>query len=223
MNTINPLTAADLFQIGHWIQWQDHLFEITGWDAHTPLQVEARSADTGIVHQFTLTELFNPGHRRNSPLAGVNSKQHLLTTFTPSSMSWMLPLCRTLSSDMLTALFGRWKQCRYRLTNPGNDTCSPVNHLLTEATRQACQALFSPVSLSNYYLYRRIYQANGGDRALIAASRRPAPMARHKLTKTHSTSLTPLCAASTAPIRHCVHKRCITSPNNCGITTKVGG
>ena len=61
MNTNNPLTAADLFQIGHWIQWQDHLFEITAWDVHTPLQVEARAADTGIAHQFTLTELFSPG------------------------------------------------------------------------------------------------------------------------------------------------------------------
>ncbi|NCC32753.1 MAG: hypothetical protein EOM24_12140, partial [Chloroflexia bacterium] len=41
---------------------------------------------------------------------------------------------------------------------------------LTVTTREACQALPQPISLSQYYTYRQLYQLHGADRARLAAA-----------------------------------------------------
>lgn len=43
---------------------------------------------------------------------------------------------------------------------------------VAEATRQACQALPTPVCLSSYYAYRQLYQTHAGNKAQIAAALR---------------------------------------------------
>ena len=43
---------------------------------------------------------------------------------------------------------------------------------ITEVTRQACQSIATPVSLSSYYAYHRLLRSHFGDRALIAAALR---------------------------------------------------
>ena len=58
MNILAPLTATDLLQAGRWFQRAGHLFEITAWNPREPLHVEARLAETGTTHIFTLPELF---------------------------------------------------------------------------------------------------------------------------------------------------------------------
>ena len=60
MKRFAPLTANDLLQVGYWFQREERQFEITAWNAKDPLQVEARAADTGMIHVFTLTDLFAP-------------------------------------------------------------------------------------------------------------------------------------------------------------------
>ena len=55
-----PLTAADLLKVGAWFARDGQRFEITAWDARSPLQVEARAEGTDAGQAFTLTDLFAP-------------------------------------------------------------------------------------------------------------------------------------------------------------------
>lgn len=173
MNTPTPLTAADLFQSGHWLQWQERLYEIMAWDAGAPLQVETRAADTGALRVFALTELFQP----SSPARFASSRLELeampaadplvhpdivdATTLPDSLLSYADRIIQTV--DAVQAQIEQIRQ-RHLLT------CEPFS--LTEATRQACRTLPAPVSLSGYYAYRHVYRAYHGDRARIAASLR---------------------------------------------------
>lgn len=51
-------TAADVLQAGHWFLYASEPFEIIAWDSEKPLDVEARSANTGTEPHFTIMELF---------------------------------------------------------------------------------------------------------------------------------------------------------------------
>ncbi|NTU65727.1 MAG: hypothetical protein HGB05_20575, partial [Chloroflexi bacterium] len=165
------LSATDLFQVGYWFLRQDRLFEIVGWDAHAPLQVEARAADDGAIHRFTLTELFAPHPRTlfaatRSELAvmaasdvAVQSKVVDASCLPARLLSHAEHIIQTF--EMVQAHIEQIHR-RYRLTS------EPFS--LTDATRQACQVLPQPISLSGYYKYRRLYLAHGGDRSQIAAA-----------------------------------------------------
>jgi hypothetical protein len=168
-----PLTAADLFQVGYWFLREDRLFEIVAWDAKEPLQVEARAADDGTIHRFTLTELFAP-----MPLTHFAATQAELVTMSDANgaMSPQVIDAGSLPDHLLRraeriiriveAVQAHIEQVR-RSCQLASEPFS-----LTEATRQACQVSPESVSFSRYYVYRRLYQTHGGDRALIAAALR---------------------------------------------------
>jgi hypothetical protein len=171
MKSLAPLSAADLFQVGHWFRRQDRLFEIVAWDPQEPLQVEARAADDSTIQRFTLTELFAP-----TPLtrfAATRAELAILPASGADELSQVvdaacLPPHLLSHADhiiqIVEAVQAHLEQIRrsYQLIS------APFS--LTEATRQACQALTQPMSLSGYYKYRRHYQAHDGDRSLMAAA-----------------------------------------------------
>lgn len=173
MKTLTPLTAADLLQVGYWFQREDRLFEIAAWDTKDPLWVEARAADTDAIHRFTLMELFAP----TPPTRFAATRAELVAT----SVSDATVLPRVVDAATLPAhLLSRADhiiqtvealQAYIEEVRRGHRLAAePFS--LTDATRQACQALPSPVCLSSYYAYRRLYQTYHGDRALIAAALR---------------------------------------------------
>ena len=173
MKTTAPLMAADLLQAGHWFQRQDCLFEIVTWDAKEPLQIKARTDDTGDIRVFTLTELFDPtsparfavsrSELVSKPVADTteNSKVVDAATLPPQLLSRADNIIQTV--EAVQAHMAKSQQ-RHQLA------AEPFS--LTDAAREACEALPIPVSLSGYYAYRRLYQTHGGDRALIAVALR---------------------------------------------------
>jgi hypothetical protein len=173
MKTTVPLTAADLLQAGHWFQRQDQLFEIVAWDAHQPLQVKARSDDTSDVRVLTLTELFDPtvpvrfaatrSELTSQPVVAASEKAQVVdaATLPPQLLSRADHIIQTV--EAVQAHLTQSQQHHQLAAEPFS---------LTEAAREACEALPSPVSLSGYYAYRRLYQTHHGDRALIAAALR---------------------------------------------------
>ncbi len=171
MKTSTPLTAADLFQVGYWFLREDRLFEIAAWDAEKPLQVEARAADDGTIHQFSLTELFAP-----TPLTRFAATRTELAT--PPDTDETRPATVVDAASLPAHLLSHADHIIQTVETVQthieqihrNHQLASAPFSLTEATRQACQALPKPISLSGYYKYRRVYQAHGGDRALIAAA-----------------------------------------------------
>ena len=171
MKTPTPLTAADLFQVGYWFLREDRLFEIVVWDADKPLEVEARAADDDTIHRFTLTELFAP-----TPLTRFATTQAELVvlpdtdgTRPPTVVdAASLPAHLLNHADHIIRMVEAVQAHIEKTRRSHQLTSEPFS--LTEATRQACQALPQPISLSGYYKYRRVYQAQGGDRALITAA-----------------------------------------------------
>lgn len=173
MKTLVSPTAPDLLQVGHWFQRQDRLFEITAWDARDPLQVEARAADTGAIQQFTLLELFAPTPPTRfaataAELAGEPSTDGGGLPRVVDAATLPRPLLDRAEHIVQTvqAVQTHIEQLR-RLHQ-----ISAAPFSLTAATRQGCQSLPTPVSVSGYYAYRRLYQAHDGDRGRIAAALR---------------------------------------------------
>ncbi|HEY3081275.1 MAG TPA: transposase [Chloroflexota bacterium] len=167
--TTTPLTAADLLRVGAWLEREGDLFEVTAWDARSPMRVDARAA-TGASRVFSLTELFapTPPTRFAATRAELEAPSGAATAPAGAVDAVALPahllaraerVIRTV--EAVQALLARSRQ-RWRM---GTDALS-----LTELTRRACQALPIPVSLSAYYADRRLYQAAGGDRARLAAA-----------------------------------------------------
>jgi hypothetical protein len=168
MKTPVPATAADVLQNGHWFMYASDLFEIITWDSAHPLDVEARSANTGTERHFTLMELFGAqGAARFAPTRKALESE--AGELPPNIAEWStLPEHLLKRADRIvqivdtvqSAIEDDKRQCQVS----GN----PFS--LTEATRRACQSLASPVSLACYYVHRRLYQAKHGDRALIAVA-----------------------------------------------------
>ena len=165
MKTTAPVRAADLLQVGYWFSREERLFEITSWEPTSPLQVEARAADTGDIHHFTLTELFAP----QPPTQFAATQAELVST--PASDTSTVSQAvdaDTLPAHLLEradhiiraveAVQSHIEQAQ-RCHRVGGETLS-----LTDITRQACQALPKPISLSTYYDYRQKYRAHGGER-----------------------------------------------------------
>jgi hypothetical protein len=171
MKATAPLSAADLLQVGSWFRRQDRLFEITAWDAAHPLHVEARAAGTDERRQFTLTELF-----ASEPLTQFAATLAELVDTAASDVP-----ARSQAADAATLAVHLLQRADRIILTVEAVQASVLQALqraqtsaqtapLAELTRQACQALLAPVSLSTYYAYRQTYQAYGGDRARIAAS-----------------------------------------------------
>ena len=173
MKTTDPVRAADLLQVGYWFSQEERLFEITSWDTTSPLLVEARAADTGDIHRFTLTELFAP--KLPTQFAATQAELVGTPASDPSALSQAVDGA-TLPAHLLEragniirvveAVQSYIEQVQ-RVHQVSSERLS-----LTNITRQACQTLPKPISLSTYYAYRQKYRAHGGERAQIAASLR---------------------------------------------------
>lgn len=164
----SALTAADVLQTGHWFSRAAEQFEIIAWDSHRPLDVEARSANTGTVRQFTLLELF--GSQPVTRFATTRKELGNETEESVSSVADMTTLPERLLQradhmiQTVDEIQAQIEQSQRQYQAAGQ----PFS--LTEITRQACQAIASPVSLPVYYVYRRLCRAHFGNRALIAAA-----------------------------------------------------
>ena len=164
-----PLTVADLFQAGYWFLREDCLFEIVAWDAKDPLILQARAADSNMMHQFTLAELFAP--TLLTQFAATRSELVSLAgadVAEPSTIvdAITLPAHLLDRADRIIRTVEAVQAHIEQIRRSHQLTSEPFS--LTEATRQACQVSPLPISASHYYVYRRIYQTHGGDRALIA-------------------------------------------------------
>jgi hypothetical protein len=162
------LTAADVLQIGHWFLYASEPFEIMAWDSEKPLDVDARSANTGTDRHFTIMELF-----------GTQS----VTRFAPTRKELENETEKLIPrvADMSTLPEHLLKRADHIIqtvdavqseigSNKRQCQILGKQFSLTEATRLACQSLASPVSSPVYYVYRRLCWANLGDRALIATA-----------------------------------------------------
>lgn len=165
-----PLTAADLLRVGAWIEREGHLYEIVAWDAASPLRVEARAAETGAGRLFTLTELFAP----TPPTRFAATSADLQIPPAAAGPSGALADAATLPAHLVEraeAIIRTVETVQAHLARSGPPGSGP-SVSLTARTRQACQALPSPVSLSAYYAYRKLYQAAQGERSRLAAALR---------------------------------------------------
>jgi len=162
------LTAADVLQAGHWFLYASELFEILAWDSEKPLNVNARSANTGTERHFSILELF-----------GTQSVTHFAPT--RKELENVTERLFPRVADMSTLPEHLLKRAD-RIIQTVNAVQSEIEShkrqcqlfgkpfSLTEATRLACQSIASPVSAPVYYVYQRLYREKLGDRALIAAA-----------------------------------------------------
>lgn len=165
------ITGTELFQVGHWFQRSERLFEIRQWDAAQPLQLQARAADDGTLHWFTLTELFaaTPCTRfgaTQAELLGTPSSTSPATSKVVDATTLPTNLLRRADQLIETVEFVQAQLAKATRQQQLTATTSS----LTEITRQACHVLPSPICLSSYYAYRALYQTHHGDRAGIAAA-----------------------------------------------------
>jgi len=168
------LTAADVLQTGHWFSYAAEQFEIISWDSRKPLDVEARSANTGATRQFTLLELFGsqPVTRfamtrkelGNELEISGQSNLHCVADATT------LPERLLKRADRMLQVVDAVQVQIEQIKRQHLITAKPFT--LADVTRQACQSIASPVSLSSYYAYRRLCKSHLGDRALIATALR---------------------------------------------------
>ena len=156
MKTTAPVRAADLLQVGYWFSQGERLFEIISWDPRNPLLVEARAADTGDIQRFTLTELFAP----KLPAQFATTQAELIDT----SASDTLALSQAVDGATLPAHLLDRADNIIRVVEAVQSYIKQVQRVhqvsgetlsLTNITRQACQALPKPISLSTYYVYRQ--------------------------------------------------------------------
>lgn len=168
MNGVQPLTAAQLLQVGHYFLRDNQLYQITAWDPHAPLELEARALADDRSLRFALTDLFAP-----TPLTRFGRTPADLSATSPETTATVvdaagLPqaaLARAAriiqTVEAVQAHLAQIQQ-HWRLTGTEGS--------LAAATRDACQALPQPISLSHYYRDRRLYDTYGADRARIAAA-----------------------------------------------------
>ena len=173
MKAATPVGAGDLLQVGCWFRRNGQLFEITAWDAKAPLRVEARAAGAGLAHVFVLTDLFDletdtEFAATQAELVGDPDAKAIVSSRVADAAS--LPPHLLNRADRIVQVveaiqvhIEERQQEQHMLSKPFS---------LTEATRQACSAIPVPISLSSYYVYRRLYRSCHGDRGLIAAALR---------------------------------------------------
>nr|MBC8507819.1 hypothetical protein [Chloroflexota bacterium] len=181
MNNLPSHSATDMLQVGHWLQYSGSLFEITAWDAKNPLEMEVREAGSETRRSFTLLELFTPDAAvRFAPTKAVLIAQTAQTKTCPEVVN---------AASLPTHLLQRAENiiATVEAVQNGIDRTRQRQHLsgetfsLTEATRQACQELPTPISLSGYYKYRKLYRAHGADRARLAAALRRTTFGKSRI------------------------------------------
>lgn len=159
-----PLVAADLLQVGAWFARDGQCFEITAWDPRAPLALEARPEGCPGSQTFTLLELFAPAPvtrfaATRAALAGPPASAAPAATDAAG-----VPVHLLRRAERIVVVV---EAVHARLAAHVADGGAAGS--LTERTRQACQALPEPISLSAYYAARRRYLRAEGDLARLAA------------------------------------------------------
>lgn len=176
-----PLTAADVLRVGCWFARDDHLFEVTAWDAAVPLHVEARAAETGAIQVLMLTALFAP-----TPPTRFAATRAALQAASVPGMPPAGAMDVTGPARMLARaehIIRTVEAVQAHLARREQQAAVASACSLSERTRQACAALSAPVSLSSYYAYRRLYQDAGGDRARLAAALRRTTHGKARISR----------------------------------------
>lgn len=161
-----PPTAAPMLQVGHFFLRDEQLYQITVWEPHRPLDVEARRLADDVCVHFTLTDLFAPTPltRFGATPAELLTPVPVLPPVEPSGLPDALLTRATHIIQTVEAVQAavREFQAQWRATGTVGS--------LTVATGEACAALPQPISLSQYYTYRQLYRRHGADRARLAAA-----------------------------------------------------
>jgi len=163
------LTAADVLQTGNWFLYASEPFEIMIWDSEKPLDVEARSANTGIIRHFTIMELF--GTQVITRFAPTHKKLQEETGELPSSVAVdinTLPEQLLKRADRIIEAVEAVQSQIDRIKRQYQIAAKPFS--IANITEQACQLIAAPIARSSYYDYRRLWQSGSGDRALIASA-----------------------------------------------------
>lgn len=172
-------TGTNLFEVGAFFLRGEQLFQITAWDPQAPLKLEARALADSALHHFSLTELFAP-----TPLTRFGaSPAALLGPAAP------VPVPPVDASGLPAALLSRAAVIiqtvetveRQRTATRQRWRLEATTGSLRAATQEFCAALPQPISLSQYYTYRRLYLLHGGDCARIAASLRRSSFQKSRL------------------------------------------
>lgn len=164
-------TGDQILQTGHCFSRGGLLFQITAWDPQNPLEVTACAAGTGVAQSFTVTELFAA-----EPLTRfAATPEELLAPHdagTPTSVvdAGSLPAHLLKRADLIIQTVEHVQRELERAERQWR--IDGVSGSATDVLRQVCEALPEPVGLTRYYLYRKLYRAHAGDRALIAAALR---------------------------------------------------
>jgi hypothetical protein len=168
---VTSQTAADVLQTGHWFLYDSEPFEIMVWDSEKPLDVDARSANTGVLRHFTIMELF---------------EAQVVTRFAPTckelqSEAGNLPSSDTADTNTLPEQLLKRADRIIEVVEAVQSQIDRIKHQyqiaaktfsIADITEQACQSIAAPVARSSYYAYRRLWQSGSGDRALIASALR---------------------------------------------------
>lgn len=168
MKASDSVTAADVLRVGYWFSYDTEPFEIVAWDTDNPLDVEARSANTGTERHFTIMELFGAQsatrfapNRAKLEISSEKVYPRVADQFTlPEHLLKRADRIIQIVDSVQAEIENNKRQCQL----------SGKKFSRTQAARIACQLLASPVSLPVYYVYRRLFQLNFGDRALIASA-----------------------------------------------------
>ena len=141
------------------------------WDSGKPLDVEARSANTGVTRHFTIMELFGA---------------QVVTRFAPTyrqlqSEAGNLPPSDGADPNTLPAQLLERADHIIEVVEAVQSQIDQIKHQyqiaaksfsMADITEQACQSIAAPISRSTYYADRRLWQSVSGDRALIASALR---------------------------------------------------
>jgi len=176
-------TAASLLQVGHYFLRDEQLYQITIWNPSLPLVVEARRLADNALVPFVLTDLFasTPLTRFGATPAELLAPAPAPPPVEPAGLpdALLTRATRIIQTVEAVQVHMRQLQAQWRATGTIGS--------LTVAAREACETLPQPISLCQYYRYRRLYQAHGADRARLAAAlhrstyqkTRLAPNAQH--------------------------------------------
>ncbi|MBA3469425.1 MAG: DDE-type integrase/transposase/recombinase, partial [Herpetosiphonaceae bacterium] len=144
-------------------------FQIVAWDPAHPLDVEACVVESGVNQHFTIMDLFAP-----EPITQFGATVDAIAAFARSDGSASAADTAGLPDHLLkraTVVIQTVEAVQSQLEQIQRSwRLADTSGSLTAATRAACQALPTPISLSQYYVYRRIYRLHAGSRALIAAA-----------------------------------------------------
>lgn len=177
------ILATELLKPGGWFVRNDQLFEIVTWDAKNSLQIQARAAQSDVIQEFTLTELFaaKPATRFGATAAELTSPQTSKSDSTQEAVYDALTLpdhLRVHASALIRnveAVAEHVEAIKRQCLVEGTPFAA------TQATRQACQILTPPISLSTYYAQRQVYVQHSADPSRIANAFRRSTRGKTKI------------------------------------------